>query len=250
MVRSRPRRGLAQPRGFQADGDRRQVPADPARVAGHRPGRGAGRLGAGGAGSRGGGGGGRGPADDRADSGRDADSGGLHRSGRGSADAGRHRRAAGPGAVGHGAQHHRPPSDGPPEDHRPDRDRGRLRHPHPEAGREFRVEELPGRRRRRGADAPARRVRDGEICEARIEPQRQRRGLSGGAEQALGRRALGRRSGAAGGLLGLDPRPDAVVQGEEDRLHQRLDRADGQGDADVARQGEGHQHRHGEVHQA
>ncbi|MNE40204.1 hypothetical protein D3C80_1342010 [compost metagenome] len=40
------------------------------------------------------------------------------------------------------------------------------------------------------------------------------------------------------------------MQGEEDRLHQGLDRADGQGDAPVAGQGEGHQNRHGEVHGA
>ena len=40
------------------------------------------------------------------------------------------------------------------------------------------------------------------------------------------------------------------MQGEEDRLNQGLDRADGQGDPPVAGQGEGHQNRHGEVHDA
>ena len=83
-------------------------------------------------------------------------------------------------------QHGRPSQDGPPEDHRPDRDRRRLRHPHAEAGREFRLQELPGGRRRRGSDAAARGVRDGEVCKAGIEPKGQRRGVSGGAEQAVG----------------------------------------------------------------
>lgn len=57
-------------------------------------------------------------------------------------------------------------------------------------------------------------------------------------------------AGPVGGLAGLDPGPDAVVGREEDRLHQRLDRADGQGQAPVLGQGQCHANRDRDVHQA
>jgi 23S rRNA (uridine2552-2'-O)-methyltransferase len=62
-----------------------------------------------------------------------------------------------------------------------------LRHPDPAAGRGLRDQEFPGRRRRPGAGRPPRQLPGREVRQARGQPEGLVGGLSGGAEQAVGR---------------------------------------------------------------